>query len=160
MCFLTGAEPSNRNFELAARNLSNIRVQKAAKFSVPDLLRNDYIFITRQGLIELEEQIERRNANYFRNRKVASESAIVRAQGKRMDPYEKEIIRKIVDAEEIAGFDDKKKLAVHSETLKSYVYDLRQLQRDERIAASKSNEQSSSAAGSQGQDNAGSPGAQ
>lgn len=127
LCFLTGAEPANKNFELAARNLKNIRVQRAGKFSVPDLLRNDYIFVTRQGLIDLEQSIERRHENYFRNRKVATQAAIEKAQNKRMDPYEKEIIRKIIDAENVDGFDDRKPLSIQSESLKRYVQDLSKL---------------------------------
>ena len=54
LCFLTGNQPANLNFRLAARNLQNVRVQTPGSFNVPDLLKNDYIFITRQGLIEFE----------------------------------------------------------------------------------------------------------
>ena len=47
LCFLVGSEPANNNFLLAARNLQNIRVKQAQKFNVPDLLKNDYIFVTK-----------------------------------------------------------------------------------------------------------------
>ena len=131
LCFLTGGQPANRNFQLAARNLKNIRVQTAGSFHVPDLLRNDYIFVTRQGLIELEEVLEHRHRNYYRNRKVATADSIMRAQNKKIDPYEKEIIRKIIDADELQGYDDEVPLSIQSETLKSYVDDLNKLQQGE-----------------------------
>ena len=43
---------------------------------MPDLLKHDYIFVTKQGLIDLEEILEQRKFNYFRNRKAASDDAI------------------------------------------------------------------------------------
>lgn len=79
LCFLTGSNPVNNNFALAARNLQNIRVKSPGQFHVPDLLKHDYIFVTKQGLIDLETIMESRKDNYFRNRKVASEGAIERA---------------------------------------------------------------------------------
>ena len=126
LCFLTGSSPDSKNFQLAARNLKNIRVQTPGLFHVPDLLRNDYIFTTKQGLIELEEILELRHFNCYRNRKIATNDAIMRAQSKKIDPFEKEIIRKIIDAEELDG--DNVPLSIQSETLKSYVDDLNRLQ--------------------------------
>ena len=64
---------------LAARNLQNMHVKTPGSFNVPDLLKHDYIFITKQGLIDMETVIEQRHANYFRNRKVATERSIERA---------------------------------------------------------------------------------
>jgi len=46
---------------------------------VPDLLKHDYIFVTKQGLIDFEDILEDRKVNYFRNRKVASQAAILLA---------------------------------------------------------------------------------
>ena len=127
LCFLIGSEPANNNFALAARNLSNIRVKTPGKFNVPDLLKNDYIFVTKQGLIDLENIIEGRQSNYFRNRKVASESSIERAQNKVTDHFEREIIKPILEAEKFEGYDDDLPLAIQSETLKSFVDDLHKL---------------------------------
>lgn len=73
LCFLTGTEPNNNNFQLAARNLQNVRVKTPQQFHVPDLLKHDYVFVTKQGLIDLENILETRHANYFRNRKVATD---------------------------------------------------------------------------------------
>ena len=98
-----------------------------SKFNVPDLLKHDYIFVTRQGLIDLEKIIEDRQTNYFRNRKVATESSIQRAQSKVTDRFEREIIRPILDTEELEGYDDDLPLAIQSESLKSYVDDLHRL---------------------------------
>ena len=66
---------------------------------MPDLLKHDYIFVTKQGLIDLEEILEQMKFNYFRNRKAASDDAIERSQYKVMDVYEREIIRPILEAE-------------------------------------------------------------
>ena len=95
---------------------------------MPDLLKHDYIFVTKQGLIDLEEILEERKFNYFRNRKAASDDAIERSQYNVMDVYEREIIRPILEAEEIEGYDEDKPLVVQSESLKGYIDDLQKLQ--------------------------------
>ena len=51
----------------------------------------------------------------------------MKAQHKLIDPYEREIIRPILEAEEIEGYDDEAQLSVHSESLKGYVDDLNRL---------------------------------
>ena len=132
LCFLTGNETANNNFSLAARNLKNIRVKTPGQFHVPDLLKHDYIFVTKQGLIDLEAILESRHQNYFRNRKVASEQAIEFAQSKVIDRFEREIIKPIMGAEEIENYNDELPLAIQSESLKGYVDDLRRLQQEER----------------------------
>lgn len=123
VCFLT-ARDCCTNFQLASRNLSNLRGKNAQKFHVPDLLRNDYIFVTKEGLMELEATIERRAQNYYRNRKAPSESALEKAKIKTTDLYEREIIRPIIDSESIEGYDDDLRLAVQSDSLKGYLDDL------------------------------------
>ena len=97
-------------------------------FNVPDLLKHDYIFVTRQGLIDLEDTLAKRETNYYRNRKRASEAAIMRAQAKTMDKFERDIIKPILESEEIEGYDDNLPLSIQSESLKSYVDDLQRLQ--------------------------------
>ena len=129
---MTGSEPVNNNFALAARNLQNVRVKAPGQFHVPDLLKHDYIFVTKQGLIDLEDILDSRKYNIYRNRKVASDSAIERAQSKVIDKFEREIIRPIIDAEEIEGYNDQLPLAIQSETLKGYVDDLHRLQKGEQ----------------------------
>ena len=47
LCFLTGTDSANDNFRLAARNLVNVRVKSPQQFHVPDLLKHDYIFVTK-----------------------------------------------------------------------------------------------------------------
>ena len=95
---------------------------------MPDLLKHDYIFVTKQGLIDLEAIIEKRHESYFRNRKMATQSAVERAQHKLTDVYEREIIRPILDAEELEGYNDDLPLSIQSESLKTYVDDLHRLQ--------------------------------
>ena len=69
-----------------------IKIKDAQKFHVPDLINNDYVFVTKQGLIELETILEARHSNYFRNRKVASEEQISRWKDRKMDKFDKKII--------------------------------------------------------------------
>jgi len=40
------------------------------------MLLADYIFMTKQGLEELENTLQSRHNNYFRNRKVSTEARI------------------------------------------------------------------------------------
>ena len=74
--------------------------------------------------------MECRQEAYFRNRKMASADAIERAQARVIDRFEREIIRPIVDADEVDGFNDELPLALQTESLKGYVDDLHKLQQD------------------------------
>jgi large subunit ribosomal protein L4 len=53
LCFLT-SKSVDENFSLAAQNLQLVKTKIPQEFHVPDLLNNDYVFITKQGLVELE----------------------------------------------------------------------------------------------------------
>lgn len=46
ICFLT-AKTIDENFKKASSNLSLIKIKDAQKFHVPDLINNDYIFVTK-----------------------------------------------------------------------------------------------------------------
>lgn len=94
LCFLTSKE-INENFEKASSNLQLIKLKTANKFHVPDLLLNDYIFITKQGLVEFEDVLEGRHKNYFRNKKAASSISIEKWKERKTDPFEKSIIQPI-----------------------------------------------------------------
>ena len=52
----------------------------------------------------------------------------MRAQHKLTDVYEREIIRPILDADEIEGYDEEKPLVLQSESLRGYIDDLHKLQ--------------------------------
>ena len=69
LTFLTGFD-TNKNFELAAQNLGNVRVKNPQEFNVTDMLKSDLVFITKEGLQQYEEILSCRNENLFRNRKV------------------------------------------------------------------------------------------
>lgn len=142
--FLTPTTPETKNFELAARNIKNINVVKPQQFNVPDLLNSDYIFVTKQGLIELEDVLESRRDNLFRNKKVPNAASLERNRLKRMDPFEEEFIKPILDAAEIEGHSDELPLELQSETLKNYIDDLRKLQEsaiEKKVAADKAAEE-------------------
>jgi large subunit ribosomal protein L4 len=53
LCFLT-SQDIDENFKRASSNLNLVHVKQAQQFHIMDLLKNDYIFITKQGLEELE----------------------------------------------------------------------------------------------------------
>lgn len=69
LTFLTSFD-SDKNFELAAQNLGNVRVKNPQEFNVNDMLKSDLVFITKEGLQQYEEILSCRNENLFRNRKV------------------------------------------------------------------------------------------
>lgn len=130
LCILTPADPVNNNLDLAARNLGNVRVKKPQEFNVPDLLKNDYIFISKQGLLDFEDVIMSRHQNYFRNRKVSRPEHIANVIENRRDVFEKHIITPILtgDEEALDGYDDDKPVTILSESLKGYIEDLQRLQ--------------------------------
>lgn len=74
LLFLVPNDSENKNFELAARNLQNVQVKKAQEFNIGEMLRSDYVFMTAQGMQEFEAILEQRQSNYFRNRKVSSDT--------------------------------------------------------------------------------------
>ena len=40
----------DQNFFYASRNLQNVVVKKPAEFNIPEMLRSDYVFLTKEGL--------------------------------------------------------------------------------------------------------------
>ena len=130
LCFVLPQDPENDNFELAARNIKNVMVKRPQQFHVPDLLRNDYILCTKQGLIDLEHIIESRIANNYRNKKMPRAERIEEKREKYFDSYDNEIIKPILESDEIEDYDDDLPLQLQSESLKKYIDDLRTLQDD------------------------------
>lgn len=96
LCFLT-PQSVDANFELASRNISNLKVKQPTEFNLPDLLISDYVFLTKQGLFELETLLEQREANYFRNRKVSNPEHIEAVKAKKQNRYDRDIIQPILD---------------------------------------------------------------
>lgn len=127
LTFVTGQDPSDNNMQLAARNLVNVSVIQPRQVHVPSLLRSDYVLISKQGLIDLENIIEAREANYYRNRKVPSLAHQEIKKLKKMAPFEQEIIKPILESEHIEGYDDNVPLQLQTPTLKSYIDDLHQM---------------------------------
>jgi hypothetical protein len=123
LCFVTGAEV-DKNFDLAARNISNLKVKSPQEFNLPDMLISDYIFVTRDGLSEREEVLAKRHANYYRNRKVSRPEVIEAWKAKKKDHFVRDIIEPIVHGQEPLPGDDLP-LELQSETLRQYIDDLR-----------------------------------
>jgi len=124
LCFLTSSK-INENFQRAASNLSLLKLKSPHKFHVPDLLTNDYIFITKQGLIELESIIEARHENNFRNKKAQTAKSIEKWKERKIDPFEKSIILPIRSADKLEGFDPKKPTFITTDALTNYMQDLK-----------------------------------
>lgn len=61
------------------------------------MLISDYVFVTKQGMLELEEILESRQDNYFRNRKVSNPEHIARVQAKKQNRFERDIMLPILD---------------------------------------------------------------
>ena len=55
-----------------------------------------------------------------------------RAQSKLLDVYEREIIKPILEAEELEDYNDDLPLVIQSESLKGYVDDLYRMQKGEK----------------------------
>lgn len=125
---MTPEEPENDKLELAARNLGNVTVVRPGQFHVPHLLRNNLFLVSKQALVDLEQVLDSRHANYYRNRKVSRPEHIAAITDAKMDPFHREIIKPTLEAESIEGFDDSKPVTILSESLKSYIDDLRRLQ--------------------------------
>lgn len=72
LLFLTGFQ-MDKNFELASQNLETLNVTNPQTFNIIPIMKADWIFITVQGLKDLEMLLENREQNLFRNRKVPRE---------------------------------------------------------------------------------------
>ena len=134
LLLLTGFEV-DKNFELAAANIGNLRHVNPHQFHLPSIMRNDWVFATVKGLQELEMLIENKESNLFRNRKVPREHlpyddiikpSILRRERQR-DHFEEDILRPILDEEE-EWEDEEKPLQLFTPSLKGYVQDVRALQ--------------------------------
>lgn len=90
------------------------------------MLTSDYIFVTKDGMNELESVLERRHDNYFRNRKVSSAEHIEHIIHKRQNPWERDVMLPILEAAESP--EDQKPLDFVTPSLQQYIDDLRSLQ--------------------------------
>lgn len=126
LCFLT--HKTDSNFKQAAKALENVEIKSANTFNVPDLVKSDYIFMTKEGLSQLELVLDSRTVNQFRNRKVPNVEGIKRSHDKRTDKYVKNIIRPVLERPNY----EKDELPLHlvSESMQSYMDDLRKMQAD------------------------------
>lgn len=115
-----------QNFEQASRNIKNVTVKNPQTFNVPEMIHADYIFMTKQGMQELEQTFENRYNNYFRNRKVSQAEHIEKVKAKKANPFERDIIKPMLETEVLAG--DDKPLEVMTPSLRQYVDDLRNMQ--------------------------------
>ena len=92
------------------------------------MLLADYIFVTKQGIAELESILESREQNYYRVRKVSAESHLASWKAKHADRLVTNIIDPILTSEKIENYNDELPLQLQSEALKTYIDDLRKLQ--------------------------------
>ena len=137
LLFLTGFE-LDKNFELAAQNITNLTHMNPHEFHVPSILKHDWILATVKGLQDLEMLIENKEANLYRNRKVPRaklpyddiiKPSIIRQQNKH-DHFEDDIIKGILEREQWE--DENKPLEIFSESLKGYIKDVQTLQQEHK----------------------------
>lgn len=112
---------------MASKNIKNVTVKSAQQFNVPDMLLADYIFLTKQGMEELEETLQSRHNNYFRNRKVSTETRVQEIIAKRQDPFRRDIMQPILESPE-AEEDESQPLDLTTPVLRQYIDDLRKMQ--------------------------------
>jgi large subunit ribosomal protein L4 len=110
--FLTGFKQCS-NFMQASSGLQFLTVKNPQQFNVPDLMRSDIIFMTKQGLQDLELVLEGREANYLRNRVVPSEETLPHMKyihthepKSRQDPDYEKIIKPIKENELLENIED------------------------------------------------------
>jgi hypothetical protein len=70
------------------------------------MLLADYIFVTKQGIAELESILESREQNYYRVRKVSAESQIASWKVKNADRLVTDIIDPILESDKIENYND------------------------------------------------------
>jgi hypothetical protein len=105
-------------------------VKKPAEFNIPEILRSDFVFMTKQGLQEIEAVMEHREGNYYRNKKVSRPEVIAAKVAKRKDTFVRDIIEPILEEDQIENFDDSLPLQIQTPTLKTYIDDLRRMQEE------------------------------
>lgn len=125
LCFVTPSKVDN-NFSLAAQNLQNIKVKNVQEFNLPDMLMADYIFLTKDSMLELEEILDKRQSNYYRNRKISRPEHIEFVKAKKQDHFERDIMLPILNADQLES--DEKLLQLQTASLKNYIDDLRSIQ--------------------------------
>lgn len=124
LLFVSGHETCP-NFEMAQSAISNVHLRTPSQFSLPDMLTFDRIFITKDGLAGIEEVLEARHKNAYRNKKIPHPDVdIDEIREARRDSFEVNIIKPIRDAEDV----DDKTLELLTPTLKTYIDDLREYQ--------------------------------
>ena len=101
--------------------------RKPSQFNIPEILRNDYVFVTKAALEEFEMVLDGRQDNYYRNRKVSSAARIEEIKYKRKDKAVANIIEPILNEEHLEGFNDELPIQLQSETLRRYIDDLRRI---------------------------------
>ena len=57
--------------------MRNVDIKTPQEFHVPSLLRSDLIFMTKEGLTQLEEIIVSRHANLYRNKRVPRQEELL-----------------------------------------------------------------------------------
>lgn len=138
LLFLTPFD-TDKNFIRASQNIRNVKIVNPAEFNVNPMMRSDLIFVTKEGLLQLEEIIESRQANLFRNRNIPRDDLpfdkyFERRENKKHQPKEwKEIIKPtLMDetfAQELQG---DKELEVFTPALRTYLDELRALRQDDK----------------------------
>jgi hypothetical protein len=72
------------------------------------MLLADYVFLTKESMVELESVLDKRADNYYRNRKVSRPEHIEKVKAKKMDRFERDIMLPILEADSLEV--DEKKL--------------------------------------------------
>uniref|UniRef100_A0A7S3IXP3 Uncharacterized protein n=1 Tax=Strombidium inclinatum TaxID=197538 RepID=A0A7S3IXP3_9SPIT len=131
LAMVTGFDPCP-NFSTAAKNIKNLSVFNPQQIHVPQLVWSDIIFMTREGLEQLEIVMEGRTTNAFRNRTVPLEEPSAYRQfigeyksKKNQHPAYEQIIAPT--QEELAEVEEGE-LELFTPSLQSYLQELEKVQ--------------------------------
>ena len=135
LTFLTGFTPDD-NFTLSAKNIPNINVKNPQQFHIVDMLKSDIIFMTKDGLNQLEEVIESRITNLYRNKKVPREQKELpyhkyiplHSPKSRQDPDWTNIIKPTLENPAFQkALQKEHKMELFTPSIKNYLHDLKEL---------------------------------
>ena len=105
------------------------------------MLTSDLVFMTKDGLNQLEEVIESRVINLYRNKKVPREQKVLPYHKyipmynpkSRQDPDWTNIIKPTLENEEFQeSLQQEHDMELFTPSIKNYLYDLKQLQQKEK----------------------------
>ena len=110
-----------KNFKIAAKNISNVKVVNIKEFNVKIAIKSDYTFITKQALKELEMKLETDVMSLYRNRTLPRpEFPYDKALGIKIKKSQ-DFFQKVALEMENFKYDPEKEVEIYTESLQGYL---------------------------------------